>query len=190
MLARKYSLENQSANSEVQVSPDKFGRLCLCLGFKGKKCDILLRKRRKQEDRNKKTEQSQSEKELFKVTVQNTLEWVESFPNVMSARNLKMWQAGLCNIIRSRNGYWVSMRLKSLLRRENVSLTPRKGSWVKREAEVEVVAAIRHKPQHFPVHNRSWERQEGSFFPRALLDAMVLTFDQCLLEQSNTFLLS
>ena len=76
----------------------------------------------------------------------------------MSARNLEMWQVGLCNVIKSRTGYCVSVGLKSLMRGEKVNWTPREGSWVKLEAEVEVVAATSRKPQHFP----SWERQEDA----------------------------
>lgn len=143
MLAYKYSLENLQILKFKSVLTN-LGEFVFALSSKTINVTLSKLKRRKQEDRNENTGQSQSEEELFKVTQKNILEQVESFPNFMSARNLEMCQVGLCNVNKSRIGYWVRVVLTSLTRRENRA--PREGTCVKLEAEVEVVAAISRKP--------------------------------------------
>lgn len=114
MLAYKYSLENLQILKFKSVLTN-LGEFVSALSSKTINVTLSKLRRRKQEDRNENTGQSQSEEELFKVTQQNILEQVESFPNFMSARNLEMCQVGLCNVNKSRICYWVRVALTSLM---------------------------------------------------------------------------
>lgn len=46
------------------------------------------------------------------------------------------------------------------MRRKTVNPALRGGTHIKVEAEVEVIAALSHKNQEFPAHNKSLERKE------------------------------
>lgn len=100
-----------------------------------------------------------------------------------------MRQAGLCNVIASRRGYGIRVGQKSnmidgSMRRKKENPTLRGGNHIKVEAEVEVIAALSHKNQEFPAHNRSLERKEDFSLGYLLVGwpCQYLEFRYCLLE--------
>lgn len=71
-----------------------------------------------------------------------------------------------------------------LMRRQKENLTLRGGTHIMVEAEVEVIAALSHKNQEFPAHNRSLERKKDFSLGYLLVGwpSQYLEFRSCLLE--------
>ena len=71
-----------------------------------------------------------------------------------------------------------------LMRRKTVNPALRIGTHTKVEAEVEFIAALSHKNQEFPAHNRSLERKEHFYLGYLLVGwpCQYLEFRSWLLE--------